>query len=124
MRNNKKRILLVEDNEIVVKITELRLRDNGYDVDVAMTGGEAICKIDTSKTYDMILLDIGLPDMSGFDVAKHVRNNSKQQGVSIIVVSATNHDQDKIQDISIDAYMTKPLDINELDRFLSVQYCY
>jgi DNA-binding response OmpR family regulator len=117
--NSKKSILLVEDNELVVKVVGLRLQDNGYSVDVAMSGSEAICKIEGGKLYDAILLDIGLPDMSGFEVAKHIRHNSKQPTATIIVVSATNHDQDEMQGVKIDAHMTKPLNIEELEKFIT-----
>ena len=101
-------ILLIEDEKNIEKI----LRSNDYKVVTASTGGEGLSLI-KSRCPDIILLDLGLPDMDGLDVISSVRSWSL---CPIIVLSARTTDNDKVSslDLGADDYITKPFSTNEL----------
>jgi CheY-like chemotaxis protein len=80
------KILIVEDTEICQKIALLTFNQPTYVADLAVTGQEAITKY--SQGYDVILLDLGLPDMSGIDVCKHIRKKIGDTRTPIIAYSA------------------------------------
>lgn len=84
-----KHALLIEDNTIAQRIPTIILNDFGTNVDIACSGEEAINTINQAQhSYDLILLDIGLPDMSGFDVAKAIRDIANLKETPIIGLTA------------------------------------
>ena len=109
---NKLLILVVEDDKSVRNLIVTTLRTNGYRFTEAPTGEEAIIQA-SSHNPDVILLDLGLPDMEGIDVIRRVRGWSN---VPIIVISARSEDADKITalDAGADDYLTKPFSVDEL----------
>ena len=109
---NKLMILVVEDDKSVRNLIATTLRTNGYRFTEAPTGEEAIIQA-SSHNPDVILLDLGLPDMEGIDVIRRVRGWSN---VPIIVISARSEDADKISalDAGADDYLTKPFSVDEL----------
>ena len=109
---NKQMILVVEDDKSVRNLIATTLRTNGYRFTEAPTGEEAIIQA-SSHNPDVILLDLGLPDMEGIDVIRRVRGWSN---VPIIVISARSEDADKIGalDAGADDYLTKPFSVDEL----------
>ncbi len=109
---NKYLILVVEDDPSVKSLitTTLQMHDYRY---ITASGGNAAIMQTTSHRPDIILLDLGLPDMDGVDVIKKVRTWSN---VPIIVISARSEDTDKIDalDAGADDYLTKPFSVEEL----------
>ena len=105
-------ILLIEDEKNIADFIEKILRSNDYKVVTASTGGEGLSLI-KSRCPDIILLDLGLPDMDGLDVISSVRSWSL---CPIIVLSARTTDNDKVSslDLGADDYITKPFSTNEL----------
>ena len=105
-------LLVVEDDTSVRTLITTTLRTNGYRFTEAPTGEEAIIQA-SSHNPDVILLDLGLPDMEGIDVIRRVRGWSN---VPIIVISARSEDADKITalDAGADDYLTKPFSVDEL----------
>ena len=112
MSNIKSSILIVEDESYIKKVLETALAAGGYRTISAVTGAQARSAI-SSYMPDMVLLDLGLPDMEGVDVIKKVRTWSN---VPIIVISARSEDVDKIEalDAGADDYITKPFSVDEL----------
>jgi len=115
-----KRVLLVEDEPgLVVTLTD-RLKSEGYQVSSATDGGSAIA-IASKQHFDVILLDVMLPGVSGFDVCRDLR----QQGVKtpIIMLTARGQVMDKVLGLKIgaDDYLTKPFDMLELLARVEVQ---
>jgi len=106
------RILLVDDELSLQKTVELLLRSRGYDVEVAGTGTAALAGL-SARRVDLIVLDLGLPDIDGSDVCRRVRESSR---VPIIVLSARSGEADKIGalDRGADDYITKPFSPEEL----------
>ena len=109
---NKYTILVVEDDKPVRTLITTTLKANGYRFIEALTGEEAILQT-TSHNPDVILLDLGLPDMDGVEIIRKVRSWSN---VPIIVISARSEDSDKIEalDSGADDYLTKPFSVEEL----------
>ena len=109
---NKYTILVVEDDKPVRTLITTTLKANGYRFIEALTGEEAILQA-TSHNPDIILLDLGLPDMDGVEIIRKVRSWSN---MPIIVISARSEDSDKIEalDSGADDYLTKPFSVEEL----------
>ena len=109
---NKYTILVVQDDKPVRTLITTTLKANGYRFIEALTGEEAILQA-TSHNPDVILLDLGLPDMDGVEIIRKVRSWSN---VPIIVISARSEDSDKIGalDSGADDYLTKPFSVEEL----------
>lgn len=109
---NKPMILVVEDDKAVRNLITTTLETQDYQFHTASTGGESILEAISHKP-DIIILDLGLPDMDGIDIIKKIRTWSN---VPIIVVSARSEDRDKIDalDAGADDYLTKPFSVEEL----------
>lgn len=109
---NKPMILVVEDDKAVRNLITTTLETQDYQFHTASTGGESILEAISHKP-DIIILDLGLPDMDGIDIIKKIRTWSN---VPIIVVSARSEDRDKIDalDVGADDYLTKPFSVEEL----------
>ena len=109
---NKPMILVVEDDKAVRNLIATTLETQGYLYHTAATGEASILEV-ASNQPDVIILDLGLPDMDGVDVIRKVRTWSN---TPIIVVSARSEDKDKIDalDAGADDYLTKPFSVDEL----------
>lgn len=106
------KILVVDDEKLIVKGIKFSLEQDGMDVDCAYDGEEALAKI-LSGNYDMVLLDLMLPKKDGMEVCREVREKSD---VPIIMLTAKNDDMDKILGLEYgaDDYITKPFNILEV----------
>ena len=106
------RILVVDDEPNILATVAPLLRGRGYDVSSAMTGRAALEAFDRDRP-DLVLLDLGLPDMSGVDICRQIRRSS---ATPILVLSARGAEGDKVQalDAGADDYVTKPFGAEEL----------
>ena len=106
------RILLVDDEVAIQRAVGPLLRSRGYEVEVAGTGAEALALFE-NRTPDLIVLDLGLPDLEGTEVCRRIRAKSQ---VPIIVLSARSAERDKVNalDLGADDYVTKPFGPEEL----------
>ncbi|MEI6267651.1 MAG: response regulator transcription factor [Methylococcaceae bacterium] len=107
------RVLLVEDDERIVDFVQRGLKAEGYAVEVARNGQEAIA-LGTVGQFQVIILDLGLPDMNGRDVCERLRNAGV--GTPILMLTARDTVQDKVTGLrsGADDYMTKPFAFEEL----------
>lgn len=110
---NQKNILLVEDEDHLLKIIHLNLEMEGYVVTTAVTGIEALKEFRKGR-FDIVLLDVMLPEMSGFDVCEEIRKENKH--VPILFLTAKGSGEDRIQGLKLgaDDYLTKPFNLEEL----------
>ena len=108
----KDKILIIEDEANISNFISTVLTANGYDTLISHSGSKAITLI-TSHCPDLILLDLGLPDLDGMKLIAAIRKWSQ---VPIIVVSARTHERDKVLalDTGADDYLTKPFGTSEL----------
>ncbi|MFF0215374.1 response regulator [Streptomyces vinaceus] len=106
------RVLVVEDDPQLVRALKINLQARKFEVEEASDGGSAL-RLAAARKPDVIVLDLGLPDMDGVDVIKSVRGWSR---VPILVLSARHTSEDKIRalDAGADDYVTKPFSMDEL----------
>jgi len=109
---NQRTILIIEDEETIISILKFNLEKEGYAVIEAMDGATGL-EYALTKNPDLILLDVMLPQMDGFEVCKKVREKSS---VPIIMLTAREEEVDKVLGLELgaDDYMTKPFSIREL----------
>ena len=107
-----KKVLVVDDEKLIVKGIRFSLEQDGLEVDCAYDGEEAL-KMAQENTYDIILLDIMLPKLTGFEVCQQIRDFSN---VPIVMLTAKGDDMDKILGLEYgaDDYITKPFNILEV----------
>ena len=109
---NKPMIRVVEDDAAVRNLMAVTLDTRGYRYHLAQNGAEALIEATTHQP-DVMLLDLGLPDMDGVEIIRKVRSWS---GMPIIVISARSEDSDKVEalDAGADDYLTKPFSVDEM----------
>lgn len=107
-----RKVLVVDDEKLIVKGVRFSLEQDGMEVDCAYDGEEALEKIQNNE-YDIVLLDVMLPKLDGFQVCQHVREFSD---VPILMLTAKGDDMDKILGLEYgaDDYITKPFNILEV----------
>ena len=105
---------MVEDDAPVRNLITTTLKAHDYRFTAAVNGSTAVMEA-ASRNPDIILLDLGLPDLDGVEVIRRIRNWSN---VPIIVISARSEDSDKIEalDAGADDYLTKPFSVDEIGR--------
>lgn len=107
-----KKILVVEDDQLIAELERDYLEANEYEVEIARDGYEGM-RLSREGTYDLILLDVMLPGISGFEICRELR---KEKHLPIIMVTARKSDVDKIRGLGLgaDDYMVKPFSPTEL----------
>ena len=110
--NIREKILVVEDEKSIAHFFSSVLSANGYEAMQARSGSEALSMI-SSHCPDLIILDLGLPDMDGLEILRQLRSWSS---LPVVVVSARSHEKDKVTalDLGADDYLTKPFGTDEL----------
>ena len=110
--NENIKILVVEDDRAVRNLISTTLQINDYEYDLAIDGKNAL-QLMTSNKYDIVFIDLGLPDIDGIEIIKKFRDFST---TPIIVISARTNDEDKIEalDAGADDFLTKPFNVDEL----------
>jgi DNA-binding NtrC family response regulator len=107
------RILVIDDDENIRKVVSSILKDKGYVIDVAETGGEAIAKTERGH-YDLLLIDIRLPDMEGTELLTKIRDTTPK--IRKIIVTGYPTLQNAIAAVNkgADAYIMKPFDVEKM----------
>jgi DNA-binding response OmpR family regulator len=110
-----RRIALVEDDADIAYTIRLNLRKHGWQVDHFISGLRAIEAIE-EKPYDLVILDLNLPDIDGLAVARELRQHDDTKKVSILMLTARVEERDKLLgfDVGADDYLTKPFSMKEL----------
>lgn len=110
----KKRILVIEDNPMVVKSLEFKLNKDGYDVVVAEDGRKALEVLKSDDTIELVITDLMLPYITGTELIEHIRNNTPSMP---IIVLSTSNQEEIITDafmMGVNDFITKPFSPNEL----------
>ncbi len=108
-----KRILIVDDDDEIRELLEFDVRSSGYFVDTASDGLEGLNKA-LNNTYDLILLDVMMPKMNGFDVCKNIRQAKLSIPILMLTAKGTIDDKTSGFDCGADDYLVKPFDIQEV----------
>jgi len=111
----KARLLIVEDDKDISNMLQIFFTNQNYDADIALRGMEALEKTRTNLPH-LIVLDIMLPDIDGFEVCRNLRTHTRTSHVPIIFLTQKDERSDKLQGLELgaDDYITKPFDIEEL----------
>ena len=110
----KKRILIVDDESDLCEILKFNLSSAGYQADAAGSASEALDKDLTQ--YDLLLLDVMMPGMSGFDLAQHIKGDEATANIPIIFLTALGTEDNKLHgfELGADDYISKPFSIKEV----------
>ena len=111
-----KKILVVDDERHIVRLVEVNLSRAGYDVATAYDGVEALEKVQ-GEAPDMIVLDVMMPRMDGFEVLKRLQADAKTQDIPVIMLTAKSRPHEKLRASTIEGlggYIGKPFDVLEL----------
>ena len=109
------RVLLVDDEEAILKLLRFPLEKEGYQVVTARDGDEAL-ETFTREDFDLVILDIMLPGIDGLEVCKLLKSENKTSSIPIIMLTAKSQESDKIVGLELgaDDYVTKPFSPREL----------
>ncbi|WP_105416935.1 response regulator transcription factor [Neorhizobium sp. T25_27] len=113
------RILLVEDNQALADGLSKILRGSGYAVDAVADGASAEA-VAAAETYDLVILDLNLPEMDGLDVLRAMRARANKAAVMILTARGTPEERVRGLDLGADDYMIKPFDIPEFEARIRV----
>jgi len=120
--STKSRILLVEDHRIAEKVTKNMLASLHCDVDIAMDG-KTVLELIKQQPYDLILMDVGLPDMNGDEITRRIRAYELTKGLHLPIVALTAHQDIKTQqsclNAGMNAVLNKPLCLEEAEKVLN-----
>lgn len=110
-----KKVLIVDDEEHIRELIKFNLKKEGYDTEVAINGVEALNIIREIK-FDLILLDLMLPEIDGLEVCKEIRRNEETSDIPVMMITAKGEEFDKVLGLELgaDDYITKPFSIREL----------
>ncbi len=110
-----KKIFIVEDELDFLSTLRERLEFEGFEVTTAVDGEEALKKIPEEQP-DLILLDIMLPEMNGYQVCRELKSNPETETIPVVVVTAKSQESDKFwaKETGADDYVTKPFEMEEL----------
>jgi len=109
------RILVVEDEEALCALLEYNISKEGFDVEIATDGEEALIKIE-EESPDLVLLDWMLPKVSGIEICRQIRASAETRTLPVIMLTARGEEDDRIRglDTGADDYLTKPFSMTEL----------
>lgn len=110
---NEKRILIVDDDDDIRELLEFDIRSSGYFVDTASDGMEGLNKA-LNNSYDLIILDVMMPKMNGFDVCQNIRRAKLAIPILMLTAKGTIDDKAEGFDSGADDYIVKPFDIREV----------
>jgi len=115
-----RRVLIVDDNEDAANSLAMVLKLNGHETDAAYTSSDALARAAQFKP-DVVLLDIGLPGMDGYQVAQRIRELPGLRNIRLVAVTGYGRSDDRrrARDAGFDDHLTKPVEFSVLDRALS-----
>ncbi len=109
------KILVVDDDPYILMSLEFLMKKNGYEVMVARNGNEALELVD-KQLPQLVLLDIMMPDVDGYEICRHIKNSKKLKAIKVVFMSAKSRETDiqKGYDLGAALYITKPFSTREL----------
>ena len=113
---SKEHILLVEDEPDLLQTLSFNFESEGYKVSKALNGEEAMKLLEKNDSIALVILDLMLPDISGLDICRHIRNTSDLKNLLVIMVTAKGEEVDRVVgfEVGADDYVVKPYSVREL----------
>lgn len=117
-----RQILVVEDEAEMAAFLKERLESKGFQVALAQSGGEALAYLRDHHQPDLVILDVGLPDLSGYKVCEALRKLYESRRVPVLMLTAKDKPVDKVHgfEYGSDAYLTKPFDLAQLEQTVAM----
>jgi len=114
-----RKILAVDDEKHIVRLIQVNLERQGYDVVTAFDGKEALQKVEAERP-DLVVLDVMMPYMDGFEVLQNLKRNPSTRDIPVIMLTAKAQDADVFKGLQsgVDLYLTKPFNPMELISFV------
>lgn len=115
-----KRILIVDDDELILMALSELLRPEGYEVHTVFSGAEALEKLDENG-YDLLMLDIIMPGMDGFELCQKIREKENYKQTTIVFLTAKTREEDKARGLEVGAnlFLSKPISPHKLRSIVS-----
>jgi len=115
-----KRILVVDDDEMVLMALGELLKPEGYEVHTVSSGAEALEKLDRNG-YDLLMLDVIMPQMDGFELCRRIREIERYRDTPIVFLTAKSRDDDKVKGLEVGAnlFLSKPISPHKLLQIVS-----
>jgi len=112
---DKKRILVVDDQREILDVTSLVLQSAGYSTETASSGDEAVDRV-TSEPFDLVLLDINMPGMDGWETLRLIRADDQLEQLVVIMFSVKDEVSDKVHSLQEGAsgFISKPYEVDQL----------
>ena len=110
-----KRILVVDDDEMVLMALDELLKPEGYDVQTVSSGTEALQKLNQNG-YDLLMLDVIMPEMDGFELCKKIRGLDQYKDTPIVFLTAKSREEDRVRGLEVGAnlFLSKPISPDKL----------
>jgi len=110
-----KKVLIADDEPSIVTAVEFLLRREGYEVYIARDGAEALALIESARP-DLVVLDVMMPQKSGYEICRSIRERAEWRGIKVIMLSAKGRDAEvsKGMTMGADIYVTKPFSTRDL----------
>jgi CheY-like chemotaxis protein len=115
-----KRILVVDDDEMVLMALGELLKPEGYDVQTVSSGTEALQKLNQNG-YDLLMLDVIMPEMDGFELCKKIRDLDQYKDTPIVFLTAKSREEDRVRGLEVGAnlFLSKPISPDKLLQIVS-----
>ena len=115
-QKDNKKLLLIDDDPNLILLVKDYLEFRGYNVDTAENGREALEVLDNNHVPDMIICDVMMPEMDGYSLVKHIREEPATNRIPVLFLSAKGQSQDRVKGLNegADVYMVKPFEPEEL----------
>ena len=115
-----KRILVVDDDELVLMAINELLKPEGYEVNPVSSGTEALEKLDQDG-YDLLMLDIIMPEMDGFELCRQIREKEDYRETPIVFLTAKNREEDRVRGLEVggNLFLSKPISPDKLLKIIS-----
>ncbi|MBC8054273.1 MAG: response regulator [Sphingobacteriaceae bacterium] len=109
------KVLVIEDEELMIKALEFRLKKDGYDVQLARDGAQGIEILD-NNTFDLVITDIMMPFVSGLEVVSYIKSHPIMKDTPVIVLSSIGLERVVMEafELGVDDFITKPFNLGEL----------
>lgn len=110
-----KRILVVDDDEMVLMALDELLKPEGYDVQTVGSGKEALKKLEQGP-FDLIMLDVIMPEMDGFELCKRIREKEEYREIPVVFLTAKSREEDRVRGLEVGAnlFLSKPISPDKL----------